>query len=1171
MATYTGTCGTNVTWSLDDNTGALNIEGAGEMTNYSSNSAVPWYNYLSYITTVNISSGVTTIGNRVFRSATNLISIVIPDTVTSIGSYAFYGCTSLTSITINDNITSIGSSTFYNCKSLTAVYITNLESWCNIAFVGTSSNPLYYAHSLYLNGELVTELNIPNTITSIKNNAFCGCTSFINVSMPNTVTSIGLYAFNNCTSITHVTIGNGMTSIGGSAFSGCSSLIQINIPNGITSIEGSVFSNCASLSSITIPDGVTSIGSSSFYGCASLRSITIPRTVTRISERAFANCTSMTSIDVSIENTNYCSIDGVLYNKNQTMLICYPACKEVAYFTIQPSVSSVSPNAFQGCVNLLFIDFAQNTTILEIGSYAFYGCNSVVNIKLPTSVTYLGDYSFANCTNLINIIIPQSVMLIEEYAFYNCNSLTNAYYGGNEERWAAIDIGDRNTSLTSSTIVYNFDADNYICDVCGDKLIWILNITTGILSILGTGDMYIYSMSGTPWYLYSSDIINVEINDGATSISQYAFANLPSLTGVKIPSSITSIGNYAFMYSTSIESIDISEENSYYISSNGVLFTKDMSQLIFYPASKQNNYYTIPSEVTNIVGYAFYGCKYLKNILFYDDCEITNISQLAFGLCPSLEVVTIPSSITKIEMMAFYQCTSLNTVIIGDNVTEIGVSAFNGCNNLDSIFIPSNVVSIGNSAFENCSKLHTVKFDINSKLQSVGNSAFGHCESIESISLPNSLATLGYRAFWYCSALSSIEIPSKLAIIDEQVFRYCTSLTSVIIPSNITSIGTYAFNGCTSLSFVTVSSGVSTINKYAFQDCSALKEVMLPSTMTLVNSSAFYNCGSISDVYYNGSESQWNSISILTYNDDLLNANIHYNTDFFGSGLMWSFNESSAILSILGVGTMEDYKSYTNVPWFNYVSNISEVNIASGVKNIGDRAFMCCTNLSNIVFDNNSTLESIGKYAFNKCSIISIDIPAGVHYISETAFYDCHTLTTITVNPENEHYSSYDGVLYADDNKTLVHYPSGKSSIFAISNSVEKIGNYAFATNQNLTAIIIPDSITSIGCAAFKDCIGLTAITIPASIRTIGIIAFTGCTALTTITFSNDSTVTSIGHGAFSYCTALTSVNLGVCGHLEELRYYTFRGCSSLNYNNISLPSGIKVGYQVFYGCINAT
>ena len=225
------------------------------------------------LASVTIPGSVTSIGSNAFRNCTSLTSVTIPDSVTSIGGGAFYDCTSLTSITIPDSVTSIGDYAFYSCDSLTSVYITDIAAWCNISFVDSYSNPLYYAGNLYLNNELVTDLIIPDGATKIGSYAFYGYDLLTSVTIPYSVTSIGSYAFRNCTSLTSVTIPDSVKSIGSEAFRYCTSLTSITIPDSVTSIGDDAFYNCNSLTSVTIGNSVTKIGEEAFSGCNSLKEV----------------------------------------------------------------------------------------------------------------------------------------------------------------------------------------------------------------------------------------------------------------------------------------------------------------------------------------------------------------------------------------------------------------------------------------------------------------------------------------------------------------------------------------------------------------------------------------------------------------------------------------------------------------------------------------------------------------------------------------------------------------------------------------------------------------------------------------------------------------------------------------------------------------------------------
>ncbi len=296
-----GKCGENLYWEYDPSTTTLTITGTGAMYDYTNASYQPWNAYASDITTVDIESGATSIGNFTFRGCSSLASVTIPSSVISIGAYAFSQCTSLTSIEIPNGVTTIGQSVFRESTGLQSVIL-------------------------------------PNSVTSIGQTAFYNCTSLNSINIPSSVTSIGAYTFYQCTGLTSVDIPNSVTSIGGSAFFQCISLQSVTLPENLTTIEPQTFVQCTSLTSITIPNSVTTIGNFAFNS-SGLVSITIPNSVTSIGMGALRYCSSLQSVTLP---ENLTTIDQVLFL----------ACTSLESITIPSSVTSIGYYAFGGCTGL---------------------------------------------------------------------------------------------------------------------------------------------------------------------------------------------------------------------------------------------------------------------------------------------------------------------------------------------------------------------------------------------------------------------------------------------------------------------------------------------------------------------------------------------------------------------------------------------------------------------------------------------------------------------------------------------------------------------------------------------------------------------------------------------------------------------------------------------------
>ncbi len=398
-ATYSGSCGANVKWSLDTSTGVLNIIGTGEMKKYTYSLCAPWYNYRSYIKTINIQKGITSIGDCAFMDCYSLTSITIPESVTSIDYSAFSSCDNLTSIIIPEGVISIGDFAFRSCESL------------------------------------------------------------ITIKIPDSVKSIGNFVFEDCVSLTTIVIPKGVASIGARVFLGCYNLTSITVDSdneNYSSDEYGVLYNKNKTNLIRYPvgnsrttfkifDGVISIDEYAFIDCYNLTTIIVPESVTSIDGDAFYDCYSLTTIMVDLDNKNYSNDEyGVLYNKNKTTLIQYPTGNSRETFTIPKSVTGIFEYAFYHCQSLTRITIPDGIT--SIRHHTFSGCENLTTITIPKSVIGIFEHAFYDCNSLTDIYYTGTEDEWRQISIKNYNEpLTNATVHYN-----SIPVGKILLSLTDS-------------------------------------------------------------------------------------------------------------------------------------------------------------------------------------------------------------------------------------------------------------------------------------------------------------------------------------------------------------------------------------------------------------------------------------------------------------------------------------------------------------------------------------------------------------------------------------------------------------------------------------------------------------------------------------------------------------------------------------------------
>ncbi|MBR0353785.1 MAG: leucine-rich repeat protein [Oscillospiraceae bacterium] len=542
------------------------------------------------------------------------------------------------------------------------------------------------------------------------------------------------------------------------------------------------------------------------------------------------------------------------------------------YVTIGKGTTYIGSNFFKGCYNMETVKLPD--TVTGIGDRAFYGCKLLHTLNVPKNLTSVGSYAFGDtdpfnaCRNLYLSLDTVTLSEIGEYAFAGCH-LQSVKLAGDmtaipDRAFAAcrdlrsIDIPDSVTMIGSGA----FSSCNSLTS---------FTVPDGVTEI------------GSGAFSYCNSLTSFTVPDSVTTIGSGAFSNCDSLTSFTVPDSVTSLGDECFAYCDSLKTVNIGKSvktinvnmftncyaletikvasgNAKYASSNGVLLNRSKTTLILCPKGITGAL-TLPSTVTTIKDTALKDCR-------------------------KLESITIPDGVTSLPDACFKDCWALTEVQFGSGVKEITVSLFEACPALESITVASgnaNYASSGGALLNKaktmllfCPKGKAGSYTIPSTVKTISDRAFYQCDKLTSVTIPNGVTAIGLSAFSWCTGLTGVTIPDSVTTVGEDAFNNCSAITSAKLGKGLTEITKGMFCNCSALTSVTIPSTVKTIGDYAFYSCD-LRELRLSKNVTAIGECAFTNNLNLSDVYYTGTKTQWNKITIGEYNENLTNATIHYN------------------------------------------------------------------------------------------------------------------------------------------------------------------------------------------------------------------------------------------------------------------------------------------------------
>ena len=952
------------------------------------------------------SESVYTNGNEIesgaFNSATALTSVTITDRFASIGDSAFASCTSLESVTIPARVATIGEAAFYGTVSLANFVIpegSRLRSIGNSAFNSSgitsfdfSKAPITYVGGYAFQDSALTTVSVPGTVTYIGQGAFAYCDDLAYASIP--------YAGNSAAQASSVAniFGNDTesktdmelvitdaTSISDGAFRGCSYLESITISAatpGLFTIYGSDGATVDRVFELAADDIVFSVSSSMFENCSALTRVSLPTMTGNIGSRAFYNCLSLSSVRLTLEPET--SLVTGLAEPLQIGSYAFYGCEALETLSVTglENAASIGEHAFENCALLPDDILAEFESVETIGAYAFAGCEAFTEVVMPESVTTAGNYIFYNCPDIQSIEI--GTFSVYEYSSSSGYEYSNVYgsylsslfgtdeYIGSYSDYYQAYSGALPVSLTTVTLG----------DVCSLPASYFRDASHITAVTLG----FVTSSSATPsigsYAFEGCTSLNDSVLDtvgGVQSIGNRAFAECEAFTEAVIPDSVTSVGNNIFYDCPNIESLTV-EESSIYADS----YSYTLSDL--FGASGQGNS-SYDSSSGGYV-YEFYNA--------YNGYVPTALTSVTFG-----NVESVPNN-------AFRGMTELTDVSLEffnaySTTQSIGNYAFYGCENLDTFTVTGGeyVDEIGDYAFSGCTLLPDDIFDYFTSITSIGDRAFEGCEAFADVTIPDSVTSLGSNIFYDCSNIQSLTVES---------YSYGSStnnVTTIYSLFGATSQGDYvydtdgnhyefyyAYNGYVPTALTTVTLGnVYRLANSAFRGMTELTDVTVNFVDAYSSSSsypypyigtyAFYECENLETLTLNSENGLYGvGTYAFAYCSSLTEIELPIHSGFEASNSTSTsynlptnvFTGCTALAEVTMGAPGTIYSGSTYYMQDLLPDTVTTVNLKyygtleSGTYNIVDNLFYNCSNITEINFEGGEVNE-IGSNAFYGCTL----------------------------------------------------------------------------------------------------------------------------------------------------------------------------------------------------------
>ena len=1133
-------------------------------------------------------------------------------TLLEIPDFFFYNCPELEFIVLPSSITIMGCHAFYGCESLSGVIVNDINFWFNIEFKDYLSNPLYYGHDLYLNGELVSDIVVPESILDIKDFAFERCTSLKNIEL------------------------NNVKTIGRCAFEGCTSFETITLPSTLSIVEDGAFSN--------LYGNTFSIEKNENIPSSKMEDETV-------------KYIEKDNVYYEWKETGYYKvIDATDSNENNTKLVTKVPSEKIldesikyldlttfytwGRYVLISSIPSDSTDENTETVNVIPTKQKEGITYLIKDNLYYQWVNKYIALNgVPE------DASVEN-TKIVNTIPNNKVdskLYIRTqnlYTWGKYKEIINTPYDSNVDNTLNV------ISLPSFNIS-TYKDDLYI-KVDGISLEWVEkrdviigdnifedNVNAYFKTSANTTDDNSISLSIIPSkriicenikYLFFNDLYYKWVNDKYQFITNKPEDSVIGLKTIKINSKSTHFGFDCFKDDKNLETVIVNDVDYWFnhrfdnILSNPIYYAHDIT----YNNKIVTNIH-VPNKLKTINDFAFYNNSSLSSLTFDADGALERIGKSAFQNCTELSSITLSNNINSVgenafENTAWFNNQKSNTIRIdlhnGEKVLyyvkndpyNITVSdcviadgAVMNKEKLILISIGNDVKHIGKNSFYNCPNLKMITFESN--IKTIGLDAFKNCENIVSVKFNDLGAWCNIKfdnplsnPLFYCSNLfinnentSTLDIPDSNSI-SNYAFYNCKCIEKVSLPSNITldKIGGQSFYGC--------------IN---------LKTVLNPNDFVVTRGGE--DCGYVAryaDKVLNNADIEGNFV----FNKNEIDGEIVYKLiEYLGNEteitLPDNYKDNKYTLSKLAFENNDKIEKIIFSNGVNDVENdvfcncksLIEVDLsATNLKTISKGAFRNCINLSKITLP--ETIVNIDNLAFSHCfSLTNITLPENLEFIGKEAFNNCYKITTLTIPNKvskieesafevNENYKSElnlvinksllviergsvnhgyigyypkkvinspNGVIEGDfmyhtiDGKHYLDGYIGNETEINLPNTYNN-KNYSIANNAfkdyEITKIVLSSGVTTIGDYAFCNCEKLGAVTFGNNVTSIGKYSFSNCSSISSLTFTEK--ITSFGNNAFADCKNLKQLTFKQKTLTSDID--AFKNCEKLNRVNIN-------------------